>query len=462
MLELKTPKERAKDAHIMAQSFSLVRYRSTTYIPADFETGDSSTEPDPDRKMWLPMTREDVRRLAAQQFNLLFASDGELNGFDFMVAQNCPQEDIPATSLLVRTTEGLRRLDDAGKLTYVTGDFVPNTLTPMLNEDEDVKKEVFDTISGWLNSDDEAESLLSHLATSLAPGWSAVKYVMLLGEGRNGKSVLLKMVSKLFGQTNVSNVTRQAIAEKSPAVLDLNGKLVNLVFDGQSEYLKDSGAEKTLIAGEPYPIRRLYESTATLVQTTALFVEGLNKEPKSNDKSSALQKRLVRFEFQNIYPLDHAFERKMLSDKMLGAFLSLLVDRYVLENEVAQRLAPTKRAVALQLEHMYTNSMAMQFIRHVEETDTLGATGLLGEPLSKLVQAFQSWRIQENDLGGWAEPDVVAQLQPLIHTDRKTQRVDGKPRKVRFVTGFKEEATAFLDSLTGEENADDTAALVED
>lgn len=462
MLELKTPKERAADAHKMAQSFSLVRYRGATYIPADYETGDSSYPPPEEKTMWLPMKRDDIRRLAAEQFNTLFASDGELAGFEFMVAQNCLPVDEHATTLLVRTTAGLRQLTPQGKLEEVTGKFVPNTLTPMLNEDAEAKATVHATLSEWVGGEEEADSLLLHLATILAPGWSAVKYVLLLGEGRNGKSLLLKMLHKLIGADNVSSVTRQAIAEKSPAVLDLNGKLLNLVYDGQAEYLKDSGAEKTLIAGEPFAIRKLYESTATPVQTNALFVEALQREPKSSDKSTALQKRLVRFLFSNVYAMDHKFERKMLADDMLGAFLSLLIDHYVGEDELAERLAPTSRTVELQLEHMYINSIALQFLKYVEESETFGVESLVDQPLSHAVQLFQSWRIKEGDLNAWAEPDVAAQLQPLIHTDRKTQRVDGKPRKVRVVTGLKVEAEHFIDSLKGEEDADDTAALVED
>jgi len=462
VLELKTPKERAADAHKMAQSFSLVRYRGATYIPADYETGDSSYPPAEERTMWLRMKRDDIRRLAAAQFNTLFQSDGELAGFDFMVAQNCLPHDEHATTLLVRTAEGLRQLTPWGKLEEVTGKFVPNTLTPMLNEDAEVKAEVYATICEWVGGEEEADSLLTHLATILAPGWSAVKYVLLLGEGRNGKSVLIKMLHKLIGPENVSSVTRQSIAALSPSVLDLNGKLLNLVYDGQAEYLKDSGAEKSLIAGEPFGIRKLYESSDTPVQTNALFVEALQKEPKSADKSTALQKRLVRFLFPNVYPDDHKFERKMLSEQMLGAFLALLIEHYVNEDEVADRLAPTSRTVELQLEHMYINSIALQFLKHIEETEPLGVEALIGEPMAHTVQLFQSWRIKENDLNGWAEPDVAAQLQPLIHTDRKTQRVDGKPRKVRVVTGLKVEAERFIDSLKGEEDADDTAALVED
>lgn len=462
MLELKTPKERASEAFRLAQSFGLVRYRSGLYIPEDYETPVFAVLPDADRTTWRPLSRDALRRVAAQQFTTLFANDSELSNFEFMVAQNSDHYDDVATSLLVRTTDGLRLLDEEGVLVDPPGTFVPNTLGPVLNEDDVVKKEVFSTIAEWVDSEEDAHSLLSHLATSLAPGYSVVKYVLLLGEGRNGKSTLMKMLVKVIGQHNVSNVTRQAISEKLPSVLDLNGKLLNIVFDGQAEYLKDSGAEKTLIAGEPFPIRRLYDSTNTLAETNALFVEGLQHEPKSKDKSTALQKRLVRYHFPNVYPLNKAFERKMLGDEMLGAFLSLLIDHYVKEDEIAARLAPTTKAMELQLEHMYTNSVGLQFLKHIEEDDLLGAEALVGKSLDEVVQMFQSWRIKENDLNNWAAPDVAAQLQSLITTIRKSARVKGKVAKVRTVTGFKTEAQAFIDSMKGDHEDGESEDLVDD
>lgn len=463
MLELKTKKELARYAHTLAVGSELVRYRSVTYIPGDFETHDVSVTPAGDRAIWFPLTRDRIRQMGASQFDILFGSDGELAAFDFMVTQNARQEYRPVSTLLVRTPEGLRELKADGSLADVPGTFLPNYLMPMLNQDKSDKERIFSVIEQWLDSEEEAHSLLSHLATSLSPGYSAVKYVLLLGEGRNGKSVLLKMLQGLFGRENVSSVTRQHIAEQNPVVTELNGKLLNIVYDGRADYLKDSGTEKSLIAGEPVPIRKLYESTPTIVQTNALFIEGLNREPKSNDKSSALQKRLVRFQFPNVYSLDHKFERSMLTEKSLGAFLALLIDHYVREDEVAEKLAPTTKAVELQLEHMYINSVALQFLKYVEENDALGVQGLIGENLTKLTQAFQSWRLKENDLGTWAEPDVATLFQPLLHTERKSQRVDGQVRKIRIVTGLKLEAAAFIDTLKGaEEDEELLAALVED
>lgn len=463
MLELKTKKELAQYAHTLASGHSLVRYRNVTYIPADYETLDSSTSPDEDRTIWLPLTRDAIRRWGAQQFDILFSTDGELSSFDFMVAQNAAFSDTRVESLLIRTTEGLRELTSKGELVVPGGDFRPNYLLPMLNTNADAKKKTFAVITEWLDSEEEAHSLLYHLASALAPGWSAVKYVLLLGEGRNGKSVLLKMVQSLFGMNNVSTVTRQQIAEQNPVVTELNGKLANIVFDGRAEYLKDSGTEKSLIAGEMVPIRRLYESTPTMVQSTALFLEGLNREPKSHDKSSALQKRLVRFQFPNVYSLDHKFEKHMLSEPVLGAFLALLLDHYVLEDEVAEKLAPTQKAIELQLEHMFINSIGLQFLKHIHETDLLGIAGVIGVPIGEVVQKFQSWRLKENDLGTWSEPDVVELFKPLVNTERKSLRVGSQVQKVRVVTSLKIEATAFIESLKGEDNdAELLAAVVED
>lgn len=454
MLELKTKKELSQYSHTLARGFELVQYKGQLYRPVDFETGENDPTPEPLRTSWDPLGRDDLRRFATEQFNILFANDAELKSFVFMVMQNSKEVRATRDTLLLRTEDGLRELRGDGQLHEPTGQFVANTLVPTLNTDPIEKARVFEVIAGWLDSEDEAHSVLKHFATALAPGWSAVKYVLLMGEGRNGKSLLLKMLKATIGGKNVSSVTRQAIAEESPTVPTLNGKLLNLVFDGKAEYVKDSGMEKSLIAGEEVPIRRLYESDPTLVQTNALFVEGLQHEPKSTDKSLALQKRLVRYQFPNVYPLDLQFEDLMLGADSLGAFLALLLDHYVTKGNVAKELAPSQKAMELQLEHMVKNSLGLQFLKYLDESDPLGVDGLMDTSITELTQRFQAWRIKENDVSVWNEPDVATLFQPVLSTDRKSMRVNGTPRKVRVVTGLKPEAEAFLETLKGDEDDD--------
>ena len=151
----------------------------------------------------------------------------------------------------------------------------------------------------------------------------------------------------------------------------------------------------------------------------------------------------------------------MLSEESLGAFMALLIEHYVHEDGVAELLAPTQKAMELQLEHMFINSAGLQFLKYVDETDPLGVDALIGATLSELASMFQSWRLKENDLSTWAEPDVVALFQPILNSERKGVRVDGKPRKVRVVSSLKPEALAFIDSLKGGIE-DDLEALVAD
>lgn len=462
MLELKTKQILAKEAHLLASSSNMVRFRSITYVPADYETLEIAPPPAPDRTVWLPVPRDELRQLAHSQFQTLFASDGELNSFDFMVAQHATPSKVEPYSMLIRTEAGLKMLTEEAKLVDPSGDFLPNYVHPMLNEDPAVKAEVLATLVEWVGGAEEAESLLNHLATMLSPGWSAVKYVLFLGEGRNGKGTLIKMLAALLGQENISHVTRQHMAEQNPVVTELNGKLLNLIYDGQAEYLKDAGTEKSLVAGEPVPIRRLYESTATIVQTNALFVEALNQEPKSKDKSPALQKRLVRFAFDNVYPLNRKFERRMLSEPVLGAFLSLLIDHYVLEDELAEKLALTAKAKSLQIEHMFTNAVSLQFLKFFEMSSPGGVNDLLGLAIEEVLTKFRGWRMAEGDTGQWSEPDVANLLSPVFEFDRVSRRIGGNPRKVRVIKALRPEAADFIKTLKEDEDAELLEAVVDD
>lgn len=450
MPQLKSIPEQAQDAMTLATSFRLVNYGGVTYIPADAETGDWTVTPDNDKKMWMPLGYTDVQRIANQQFNLLFRNERELVNYSYMVQQASTEITEPVHSLMLRTAGGLKVLLGDGSIVNPNGTFVPNCLPVPVNDDRAAKDAVFDTLTEWVGSEDSAHSLLYHLATALAPGWSAVRYVLLIGNGRNGKSLLMSMVERMFGKSNCSSISRQDIAEKSPVVTELNGKLFNIIYDGVATYLKDSGMEKSLIAGEPVAVRRLYQSEPTVVQTNALFIEGLNKEPKSSDKSSALQARLSRFWFPNQYEDDLAFRDHMLSDDMVGALLSLMVDHYVKKEEKAIRLEPTTEAKQLKLDHMHANSLAMQFLVFMDQHHPLGADALLGSDMNEVADQFLSWRLKENDLSTWSRPDISELFRSVLLLQRKSKRVNGKPRKVQEVTGFHQDAVELLEMNRGD------------
>jgi hypothetical protein len=460
MLNNFTKKELTQLANDMASGFGIVKYNHTLYLPVNYRTRAIDQALAPEERVWIPMSMPQVLDLASQTSKVMFYSEGEKSSFYGMVEQAAkPAYAAPGTLLVVKG-DALAELRADGQLHEPTLEFCPNFISTPVNDDEEAKASVKATMVEWLDdSKEDAESLLSHLATALAPHWSAVKYVLLIGEGRNGKSVLMKMVLALLGQHNVSHVTRQDMSASKSTCLDLQGRLANIVFDGPASYLKDSGPEKSLIAGETTPIRRLYSSLVTPVTTNGLFLEGLNREPKTGDKSLALQKRLVRFQFTRTYELDYKFEHHMLSEPMLGAFLALLLDHYVLQSEVHKKLKPTQASVSLQLEQMHTNSMPFQFVTWVDEEDALGVEGLIGEFITDVAVKFKHWRLSEmGDINVWNDKDVEQMLTPLFVTERKSKRINGRVRKVRVITGFRQQLDQFIHYLRGEEEADVAAS----
>lgn len=452
MPRIKNKREMSDEADILATSFDCRVYKGGVYMPCNVETGEWNTALAPGIRMWMLLTRSRLQQVARQQFSTVFSAPAELEAFEYMVQQAATLHEETSTSILIRTPEGLRELKEDGVLYEPEDRFVPNILPVTLNNDPEDKERVRSVIVEWLNSEEETTALLRHLATALAPGWSAVRYVLLLGDGRNGKSVLMQMMQELFGKENVSGVSRQNISDASPVVTELNGKLLNIIFDGVAVYLKDSGHEKSLVAGEEVGVRMLYRSTLTPVQTNALFIEGLNREPKSSDKSSALQERLVRFWFKNTYVDDLTFKEEMLSPRALGALLALLLDNYVRKEDKSVMLAPTEESQALKLEHMATNSLAMQYLEHLVETGD--PTDLIGMPITELTDDFRRWRLKDGDLGVWTKENVRVLFKTALEFKRKSVRSGGKVVKVLMIDGFKKDALDLIGSLMEKEATD--------
>ena len=454
MPELKDKKQLAAIAQATAKGYELVQHRSVTYIPVHWQTYNVEPLPPLSERVWAPLVVQEKQQLAFKH-DVLFANPSELHSFDFMLQQWAQQRTQVIDTILVRTGTGLMKLDELGELVDHDGEFTPNYLRPMLNTNQADKDEVFKVLVEWLGNDEEATSLLHHVATALAPGYSAVKYVLLIGEGRNGKGVLLAMIKALFGAWNISSISRQSMAETSPVVTELNGKLLNVIFDGQEGYIKDSSSEKTLIAGEPLAIRKLYENATTEVQTNALFIEALNNEPKSRDKSPALMKRLVRFQFPNVYPQDKAFHKHMTSEKMLGAFLALLIDHYVMESEVAEKLAPTGKSLELQVEQAWLNSPVLQYLEYVYTQDPNKLDEVTGGQmeLDTFMASFVPW-MQAQGHSERSTADLVNMLKTHFDINWKVKKINGKPVNKKRLRSVKAETELAINQMKGNSNAE--------
>ena len=450
MPRLRSKSELAALSESTAINFGIIEYRDHLYLPVDYLTGQLQPS-DPTRTIWRRMQAKDFRRFSNETLDILFSTESEFSSFLFMT-QQLADKDPSTDRLLLLTKDGVKTLDDHGNLVPSTGLFSPYYVNSFYDEDVD-EKPLWDMLVDWVDGPEQATAILRHLSVGLQPGWTASKYLLFIGSGLNGKSTLLRMIEKIIGEDNVSGVHRQEMSAKRPTVTALNGALMNIILDGPKEFIKDSSSEKTLVAGERLDLEMKYSNVPVSVLSNALFLEGLNDEPKTSDKSPALQRRLVRFYFPNTYKKNISLEDELLSPKGLSALMKLILQNWVHRSQAGEMLANTEKSEQLQLEHQWSTSPFMQFMEHMAGSDPEELRVLVGPGalVDRLVHAFRSWS-DSVGLKPTEESYTRKTLDEYFVTTRKTVRLQGKPSTRRVITELRPTTEALLAILLKEED----------
>jgi hypothetical protein len=147
---------------------------------------------------------------------------------------------------------------------------------------------------------------------------------------------------------------------------------------------------------------------------------------------------------------------------MLGAFLSLLLDHFVHENDAAEKLALSKSSQALQMDQMWVNSPVLQYLYHGVQADPKFQDSLVGCDVDNLVSSFMAWRIAEGH-EAYTSADVLSMFRDYFEIYFKTVRLQGKTPKRRTIKALKQITTDFFAQIITEGGDDeDIAELVAD
>lgn len=152
--------------------------------------------------------------------------------------------------------------------------------------------------------------------------------VLLLGSGRNGKSVLLSVVTALLGADNVSAIPLQVLAENRFASAELFGKLANISGDLDARAIRRSDVFKTLTGGDPIHAERKYAAPFTF-RPFALPIFSANEAPISSDQSAAWFDRWLIVPFERRIPderVDPHLAAKLTHPDELAGLLVLAVE----------------------------------------------------------------------------------------------------------------------------------------
>lgn len=125
------------------------------------------------------------------------------------------------------------------------------------------------------------------------------KCLILLGEGSNGKSVLMETMGEVVGEANYSAVPIQDM-ERPTARVRMMHKLFNYSEETAPTALRNSSVFKTLTTGGQIFMRQLYAQEFMMRNTTKL-IASTNEMPQTDDLSHGLMRRLL------IVPLNRRF-----------------------------------------------------------------------------------------------------------------------------------------------------------
>lgn len=180
-----------------------------------------------------------------------------------------------------------------GKLYQHDPNIVEFVRVPVVFDPEAYDKHVDNMLNKLFVNDIEVRLLFEEMiGYALTRNQKYQRGFMFYGDGSNGKSTMLEMIRRFFGNENVTSVDLGRLSENY-AGAELENKLVNIGDDINTRVLRDTGDIKKLFTGEGMLVRPIYQEPFML-HSFAKMIFSANELPHSTDKSYGF---LRRFEF---------------------------------------------------------------------------------------------------------------------------------------------------------------------
>ena len=141
----------------------------------------------------------------------------------------------------------------------------------------------------------------------------------LLGDGANGKSVILEVLETLVGSDNCSALTLTDLKERF-RLAELDGKLVNIVSEVEAKSLVDDAKFKSLVAGDVQIGERKNQDPFKF-RPFAKWVIACNGLPATRDRSYGFERRVLILPFEKIIPKEQRnpnLARELIEEELSG------------------------------------------------------------------------------------------------------------------------------------------------
>ena len=186
-------------------------------------------------------------------------------------------------------------------------------------------------------SPEDKQVLVEWAGYSMIPDTRMQKSVMLLGNGSNGKSVFLKLLTLFIGGENTSSESLQKLERDRFSSANLYGKLINVFPDLARTSIYEDSTFKSLCGDDRIRGERKFEG-AFEFENTARLIFSANTLPSISNGDFAYFRRWILIEFPNIFEgtsADKYLINKLRTPEELSGFLNkaLTALKVLLEND---------------------------------------------------------------------------------------------------------------------------------
>ena len=198
--------------------------------------------------------------------------------------------------LTVNTESGLLSLTDSKLIPHTPYVFSINQIPVKYNPDA-YDESVDNTLNRLTLDDIELRYLIEEmLGYLLINDCRYQKAFILLGQGSNGKSIFLKMITQFLGNVNVSSLALEELDERFKTA-ELIGKMSNIGDDISNELISNSSIFKKVVTGDRITVEKK-GMDPTQFNNKAKLIFSANSLPPISDKSYGLMRRLIIIPFK--------------------------------------------------------------------------------------------------------------------------------------------------------------------
>lgn len=144
---------------------------------------------------------------------------------------------------------------------------------------------------GDADGPEKARALLEMIGYSLMSHARYERFILLVGNGANGKSVLLAVIRLLVGPVNCAAVQPSQFGNQFQRA-HLNHKLANIVSELKEGAELEDDALKAIVSGEPTTVSHKFKDPFVMMPFATCWF-GTNHLPHTNDFSDAMFRRAL-------------------------------------------------------------------------------------------------------------------------------------------------------------------------